>query len=135
MTFCEPCVEVKAHQQPYPKLSDIRSANILELTHSDVCDPLKPQSLGGMGYFVTFTDDCSRFVWVRFIRDKSEVFRKFRELVKELEKGTERKVKSLRSDRGGEYLSGEFQQYLKRRGIDHQLSRGLPPTRRNNIVS
>ena len=77
MTFFEPCVEVKAHQQPYPKQSYIRSANILDLIHSDVCGPLKPQSLGGKGYFVTFTDDCSRFVCVRFIRDKSEVFRKF----------------------------------------------------------
>ena len=49
MTFCEPCVEVKAHQQPYPKQSNIRSANILDLIHSDVCGPFKLQSLGGKG--------------------------------------------------------------------------------------
>ena len=97
------------------------------MIHSDVCGPLKPQSFDGKGYFVTFTDDCSRFVWVRFIRDKSEVFRKFRELVKELEKGTGRKVKALRSDRGGVYLSGEFQHYLKRRGIDHQQTTADSP--------
>ena len=48
MTFCEPCVEVKAHQQPYPKLSYIRSANILELTRSDVCGPLK-RNIGRKG--------------------------------------------------------------------------------------
>ena len=127
MTFCEPCVEGQARQQPNPKQCYTRSANILDLIHSDVCGPLKPQSFGGKGYFVTFTDDCSRFVWVRFFRDKSEVFRKFRELVKELEKGTRRKVKALRSDRGGEYLSGEFQQYMKRRGIDHQQTTADSP--------
>ena len=115
MTFCEPCAEGKARQQPNPKQCYTRSANILDLIHSDVCGPLKAQSFGGKGYFVTCTDDCSRFVWVQFIRDKSELSRKFRELVKELEKGTGRKVKALRSDRGGEYLSGEFQQYTKRR--------------------
>ena len=115
---CEPCVEVKT--QPNPKQCYTHSANILDLIHSDVCGPLKPQSLGGKGYFVTFTAVCSRFVWVRFIRDKSEVFRKFRDLVKELEKGTGRKVKALRCGRCDEYLSGEFQQFLKRRGIDHQ---------------
>ena len=64
---------------------------------------------------------------MRFFRDKSEVFRKFRELVKELEKGTRRKVKVLRPDRGGEYLSGEFHQYLKRRGIDHQQTTADSP--------
>ena len=89
------------------------------MIHSDVCSPLKPQSLGGKGYFVTITDECSRFVGVRFIRDNSEVFR---DLVKELEKGTWRKVKALRSGRGDEYLFGEFLPYLKRRGIDHQLT-------------
>ena len=64
---------------------------------------------------------------MRFIRHKSEVFQKFRDLVKELEKGTGRNVKALRSDRGGEYLSGEFQQYLKRRGIYHQLTTAESP--------
>ena len=98
----------KAQQQPYPKQSDNRSEHILDLIHSDVCGPLKPLSLGGKGYFVTFTDDYSRFVWVRFIRYKGEVFQKFRDLVKELEKGTWRKLKALRSDRGGEFLSNEF---------------------------
>ena len=84
MTFCETCVQGKAHQQPYPKHSYNRSANILDWIHSDVCGPLKPQSLGGKGYFVTFTDDCSIFVWVRFVRHLCEVFQKFRDLVKEL---------------------------------------------------
>ena len=56
---CEPCLEAKAHQQLNPKQCCTRSANILDLIHSDVCGPLKPQSLGGKGYFVTFTDDCS----------------------------------------------------------------------------
>ena len=127
MTFCEPCVEGKARQQPNPKQRYTCSANIFDLIHSDVYGPLKPQSFGGKGYFVTLTDDCSRFAWVRFIRDNSEVFRKFRELVKELEKGTGRKVKALRSDRGDEYLSGEFQQHLKRRGIDHQQTTADSP--------
>ena len=97
MTFCEPCAQVNAHQHSYPKISDTLSADILDLIHADVCGPINPVSLGGKCYFVTFTDDCSRFVWVRFIRHKSEVFQKFRDLIKELEKGTGRKLKALRS--------------------------------------
>ena len=127
LTFCEPCAQGKAHQQSYPKISDIRSADILDLIHADVCGPINPVSLGGKCYFVIFTDDCSRFVWVRFIRHKSEVFQKFRDLIKELEKGTGRKLKALRSDRSGEFLSNEFQQFLKRRGIHHQLTTADSP--------
>ena len=55
------------------------------------------------------------------------MFQKFRDLVKELEKCTCRKVKALISYRGGEYLSGEFQQYLKRCGIHHQLTTAKSP--------
>ena len=78
------------------------------LIHADVCGPINPVSLSGKCYSVTFTDDCSRFVWVRFIRYKSEVFQKFRDLIKELEKGTGRKLKALRSDRGGEFFLKKF---------------------------
>ena len=120
-------VSKEAHQQLYPKQYYNRSVNILDLMPSDVCGPLKPQSLGGKGYFVTFTDDCSIFVWVRFIRHKSDVFQKFGDLVKELVNGTGLKVKALRSYRGGEYLSGEFQQYLKLCGIHHQLTTAESP--------
>ena len=127
LTFCEPCAQGKAHQQSYPKIYDTRSADILDLIHADVCGSINPVSLGGKCYFVTITDDCSIFVWVRFIRHKSEVFQKFRDLIKELEKGTGRKLKALRSDRGGEFLSNEFEQYLKRRGIHHQLNTADSP--------
>ncbi|KAL0453952.1 UNVERIFIED_CONTAM: hypothetical protein Slati_1373300 [Sesamum latifolium] len=42
----------------------------------------------------------------------------------EVENQTSRKIKALRSDRGGEYLSGEFIDYLKENGI---LSQWTPP--------
>ena len=99
LSFCESCAQGKTHQQSYPNISDTRSADILDLIHTDVCGPIYQVSLGGKCYFVTFTDDGSRFVWVRFIRHKSEVFQKFCDLIKELEKGTGRKLKALRSDR------------------------------------
>ncbi|CAA0825675.1 Unknown protein, partial [Striga hermonthica] len=37
---------------------------ILDYVHSDVWGPSKTPSLGGRGYFVTFTVDFSRRVWV-----------------------------------------------------------------------
>ena len=47
---------------------------------------------------------------------KSEVFEKFKEFRYKVEKQIEKSLKILRSDRGGEYLSGEFWNYLKKNG-------------------
>ncbi|KAL0292901.1 UNVERIFIED_CONTAM: hypothetical protein Sradi_6966900 [Sesamum radiatum] len=58
------------------------------------------------------------------MRYKSEAFGRFKEYRLEVENQTNRKIKALRSDRGGEYLSGEFMDYLKENGI---LSQWTPP--------
>ncbi|KAL0413385.1 UNVERIFIED_CONTAM: Retrovirus-related Pol polyprotein from transposon TNT 1-94 [Sesamum radiatum] len=58
------------------------------------------------------------------MRYKSEAFGRFKEFRLEVENQTGRKIKTLRSDRGGEYLSGEFLDYLKENGI---LSQWTPP--------
>lgn len=65
----------------------------LELIYFDVCGPLKVTS-GGNKYFVTFIDDCTK---------------KFKVMV---ELQSVYKVKNLRSDRGGKYISIEFQKIL-----------------------
>ncbi|KAL0386574.1 UNVERIFIED_CONTAM: hypothetical protein Slati_4593400 [Sesamum latifolium] len=58
------------------------------------------------------------------MRYKSEAFGRFKEYRLEVENQTNCKIKALRSDRGGEYLSGEFIDYLKKNGI---LSQWTPP--------
>ncbi len=74
-----------------------------------------------------FTDNLSRYRCVYLIRHKSEVFEKFREFKNFAEKQTGKSIKRLRSDRGGEYLSHEFQGYLKEHGITHQKTPPYTP--------
>ncbi|KAL0455683.1 UNVERIFIED_CONTAM: hypothetical protein Slati_0907500 [Sesamum latifolium] len=100
------------------------------LVHTDVCGPLSIPARGGFSYFITFTDDHSRYGYVYLMRYKSEAFGRFKEYRLEVENQTNRKIKALRSDRGGEYLSGEFIDYLKENGI---LSQWTPPGRHNSM--
>jgi len=72
-------------------------------------------------YYVTFIDDFSRRVWVYFLKQKIKVFQKF-ELKTMMENQKGRKVKVLRSDNGGKYISTVFKAYLAGKGIEHQLS-------------
>ncbi|KAL0355590.1 UNVERIFIED_CONTAM: hypothetical protein Sradi_4005900 [Sesamum radiatum] len=82
----------------------------------NVCGPLSIPAKGGFFYFITFTDDHSRYGYDYLMRYKSEAFGRFKEYRLEVENQTNRKIKALRSDRGCEYLSGEFIDYLKENG-------------------
>ena len=51
------------------------------------------------------------------MKHKSESLEKFKEFQNEVENQRGKKIKALRSDRGGEYLSHEFSNHLKSCGI------------------
>ena len=131
--FCEPCVMAKSQRTSFPKTSGTRATKPLALIHTDVCGKISTKSLSGAEYFVTFIDDYSRRVWVYFIRNKSEVFGRFVEWKAMVEKSTGAHVKTLRSDNGGEYLSSEFIDFLKKEGVRHELT--IPYTPEQNGVA
>lgn len=133
VSFCEACTEGKHHRSPFPVGGGTRAEETLGLVHTDVCGKLSPRSAGGAEYFVTFVDDRSRYVWLYVLKNKSEVFSKFREWKSMVERSTGRKLKTLRSDNGGEYTSGEFAEYLKAEGIRHELT--VPKSPQQNGVA
>ena len=110
-----------------------RAGELLEIIHSDVCGPMNTAAWGVYFYFVTFTDDLSRYGYIYLMKHKSETFEKFKEFQNEVENHRNKKIKFLRSDRGGEYLSHEFGQHLSDRGIISQLT--PPGTPQRNGVS
>ena len=67
------------------------------------------------------------------MKHKFETFEKFKEFQSEVENHLNKKIKFLRSDHGGEYLSYEFGVHLKQCGIVSQLT--PPGTPQCNGVS
>ena len=100
-----------------------RATDLLEIIHTDVCGPMSVEARGGYHYFLTFTDDLSRYGYIYLMKHKSKTFEKFNEFQGEVENHSNKK-KFLRSDRGDEYLSYEFGLHLKQCGIVSQL---MPP--------
>nr|GFA89052.1 hypothetical protein [Tanacetum cinerariifolium] len=94
---CESCISRKITKKPFNNNIE-RATDLLGLIHTDVYGPLKHVSRKGASYFLTFTDDFSQV---------------------ELQLG--KKIKALRFDRGGEYLSQEFKDYLQSESL------GSPP--------
>ena len=76
----------------------------------------------GYHYFLAFTDDLSRYGYIYLKKHKSETFEKFKEFQSEVENHRNKKIKFLRSDRGGEYLSYEFGLHFKQHGIVSQYA-------------
>ena len=83
---------------------------------------MQTDSLGGNRYFVTFIDDKSRFTAVYFMKIKDQVLEKLEEYETMVTNMTDKKIKILRSDNCGEYISKEFSNYLKVKRIQRQFS-------------
>ncbi|KAG2854887.1 hypothetical protein PC115_g25913 [Phytophthora cactorum] len=109
------------------KSSPNRAKQVLEVIHSDVCGPMQTSTFSGKRYFVTFTDDKSHFCVVYLLRNKSEVADKFAEFVAMAETQTGKRVKTLRSDNGGEYTSGAMAKFCKDRGIEQKFTPPYTP--------
>ncbi|CAK9796277.1 Retrovirus-related Pol polyprotein from transposon TNT 1-94 [Anthophora plagiata] len=118
---CNVCARCKIHVQPF-KQSNNRSSEVLHLVHSDICGPMRVESLGGARYFVTFVDDCSRYIETVMLRNRSEVLSAFKNYKRRVENETGRKIKILRTDNAKEYLSNSFRNFLEEEGVSRQLS-------------
>ena len=118
---CEHFLYGKQTQSPHKRGSTCKTEPLL-LVHSDVCGPMPTISMGGASYFVTFIDDFSRKVWVYPLRRKDEVLSVFQKFVTLVENQSSKKVKCLRSDNGGEYVSRAFQEFCDSKGIKRELT-------------
>ncbi|CAL8152285.1 unnamed protein product [Prunus armeniaca] len=95
---CEGYMLGKQHRDSFPLESTWRATSPLELVHTDICGPMKTESIYGNRKFKAMT---------------------------ELQSGY--KIKGLRSDRGGEFLSGEFNKFCDEFGIQRQLTVAYSP--------
>ena len=77
-----------------------RATDLLEIIHTDVCGPMNIEARDKYHYFLTFTDDLSRYEYIYLMKHKSETFEKFKEFQSEVENHLKKKIKFLRSDRG-----------------------------------
>lgn len=124
---CEECQLGKQHRESFPSKSKWISQSPLELVHTDLCGPMQVPSLGGSRYFLLFVDDYTRKIWVYCVKEKSDAFSCFKEFKFQVEKHSGHQIKNLRSDRGGEYMSSQFEEFCQNHGIRHELTARYSP--------
>ena len=107
------------HADPFPPSSS-RASKPLQLVHSDVHGPVKVSTHQGYRYWVTFIDDFSCFKAVYLLKQKSETFAALKQFKAWAENVTGAKLGTLRDDKGGEYISREFEVFCIEYGIQRQ---------------
>ena len=103
--ICKGCVVGKHPKHKFDRGKANRATCILGMIHFDINDPIIFTSMNGSRYILTFIDDFSRYTWVFFLKKKSEVCEKFTELKALIENASGIKIKILRYDDGGDYVS------------------------------
>jgi transposase InsO family protein len=106
---------------------EARNLAPLELVHSDLCEMNGELTKGCKRYFMTLIDGCTRFCYVYLLKTKDEELHYFKIYKAEVENQLERKVKQLRSNRGGEYFSSEFSEFYVEHGIIHERTPPYSP--------
>ena len=121
---CGTCVEEILIRSSFQNLE--RHTEPLDLIHSDICDLKFAQTRGGNKYFITFFDDSTKYCYVYLLKSKEEAIEKFFLYKHEVENKLNKKMKVLRSDRGGEY-GLPFVDVCTQHGIIHETTAPYSP--------
>ena len=97
LPLCQNCIQGKMTKRIFTT-KGVRAQGCLDLIHSYVCGPFSVHARGDYEYFITFTDDYSRYGYVYLMKKKYEALDKFKEFKVESKIQLGRYIKSLRSN-------------------------------------
>ena len=116
---CAICTQGKMCQTRSRK-PDERAKAPLEFVHCDLAGPIDPVAKGGFRYALCFVDDYTGIHMVYFLKQKSDTLEATQKFLADT--APFGKIKRLRSDNGGEFVSKEFKSLLRRNTIKRETS-------------
>nr|GEW28935.1 hypothetical protein [Tanacetum cinerariifolium] len=106
--LCSSCELGKAKRKSFLTKTTPSSKRRLQLLHTDLCGPTLVESFNGKKYVLVIVDDYSRYTWTHFLR-------------------------TVRTDKGTEFLNKALHAYFAVEGINHQTSVARTPEQ-NGVV-
>ena len=123
MGQCESCENAKATCKPIGKIREPQHCKHFgDKVHSDVWGPAPVQTPGHKSYYALFTNDFTQYMHVTLLAAKSDTFNAYKAYKAWAKMQHDTKIKRLRSDHGGEYLSKEFTAHLKSKGTEQKVT-------------
>jgi transposase InsO family protein len=100
---CSACQAGKQVVNTHPKKSMMSTSRAFELMYMDLFGPTTYTSIGENKYGFVIVDDFTRYTWVFFFIDKSDVFATFKTFIKRIHNEFETIIKKVKSDNGSEF--------------------------------
>ena len=121
---CDACAQGKMARKKFSK--DAKKiplpANLGDRIHTDICGQITPDTWSGNKYFVSFIDEATRKSWIYMMSTRDQVLDRYKEFSEMLLTQKNVKIKMLRCDGAGEYISDAFKQYLKEKGTIQEVT-------------
>ena len=121
LLLCDSCIKGKMYRQPSYKEMPLASAKLVEV-YCDLCI-MPNESIGKATSFAYIIDSATRYKTILFLKKKSDFPSAFKGWASKVEKESRKKIKKLiqrlLTNNGGEFISSEFEQWLKDEGIVH----------------
>jgi transposase InsO family protein len=131
--LCSACQAGKQVGNTHPTKSVMSTSRPLELLYMDLFGPTTYRSIDGNSYGLVVVVDYSRYTWVFFPSDKSNVFSIFKGFAKRVENEFDFKVKKIRSDNGSEFKNSRIEDYCDEKGIKQEFLAKYTP-QQNGVV-
>jgi transposase InsO family protein len=119
--LCSACQAGKQVGNTHPKKSIMSTSKAFELLHKDLFGPTTYTSISENKYGFVIVDDFTRYTWVFFLVDKSDVFDLFKSFVKRCHNEFKTTIKRVRSDNGSEFKNTRVDKLCDKFGIRHQF--------------
>jgi hypothetical protein len=124
---CIRCPKGKQNHERIPGVTTEQAQEVLGRVISEIYGPVRPETREGYRYFATFTDDYSHYTCVGFAKTEGATLELFKGWKAQAEKETGRKLKVIQTNRGGEYKSEAFKNFLAKEGIKHEVANPKTP--------
>ena len=110
---------------------DQRAKAPLEFVHCDLAGPIERTAKDGFKYALSFVDDFTGINMVYFLKQKSDTTEATEKYIADV--APYGKIKRLRSDNGGEFISYRFKSLLRKHAIKHETSAPYSPHQNGTV--
>ncbi|GJZ41573.1 retrovirus-related pol polyprotein from transposon TNT 1-94 [Tanacetum coccineum] len=131
--LCSSCELGKVKRKSFHTKTTPSSKRRLQYLHMDLCGPIQVESINGKKYVLVIVDDYSRYTWTHFLRSKDETPEVLIDFLTLVQRGLHAQVRTVRTNKGTEFLNKTLHAYFAKEGIRHERSTAQTPEQ-NGVV-
>nr|GEV70902.1 retrovirus-related Pol polyprotein from transposon TNT 1-94 [Tanacetum cinerariifolium] len=130
---CTTCDKGKHHRDSFKTKQNFSIMKCLHLLHMDLFGPVSPMSINHEKYTLVIVDEYSRYIWVYFLKKKSQAPEMIMSFIKMVENQNDVKVKQIRTDNMTKFRNHEIESFCDEKGISQNFSSPYTPEQ-NGVV-